>query len=158
MLVRSAMIVWAMAAIMLPVTPASAAEAAPGSRTPATESATSIAAAFPAPTIAAEDFLPDAKPGGLVYTPDARAPEARPGAPRFDFAQRPAPATPLWLAPAPSAARPGWALSGRAGVLRWLTPIDGEGGTTIRLFGRIADQPRTPGLGTFNLSLHYSFE
>jgi hypothetical protein len=49
-------------------------------------------------------------------------------------------------------------MSVRAGVLRWLTPIDGDGGITMRLGGRIADQPRTPGLGSFNLSLHYAFE
>ena len=158
MLVRGAMIVWAMAATVLPVTLVPAAETAPGEQSPAIESNHPIAAPAPAPAVPVEGVPLYARPVGLVYRLDAPAPEARPDGVQFDFAQRAVPVTPLRRSPALGAPRSGWAFSGRAGVLRWLTPIDGEGGTTVRLSGRIPDQPRAPGLGIFNMSLHYSFE
>jgi hypothetical protein len=157
MLIRGVIIMWAMAATLLPVTPAPAAEAAPGSQSPPMENIEPQAASVPAPA-AAESVAHYARPVGLAYTLEAPAPETRFDGLRFDFARRPLPEAPLRTSPAGSPARPGWALSGRAGLLRWLTPIDGEGGTTVRLGGRITDQPRTPGAGVFNLSLHYAFE
>lgn len=159
MLVRSAMIVWAMAATVLPVAPAPAAETAPGGEPPAIENVEPYVAAAPAPAVPVEGAPVYARPVGLFYRlDDAPAPEARPDGLRFDFVQLPAPATSFRRSPALGAPRSGWAFSGRAGVLRWLTPIDGEGGTTVRLSGRIPDQPRAPGLGIFNMSLHYAFE
>ena len=158
--VRGAMIVWAMAATMLPLAAAFAAEATPDAAAPAIESARPNAA--PAPESLPADWLEspslDSRPAGLNYSLDALAPEPRPFGQRFDFAWRPAHATALKLSPALSASRPGWAFSGRAGPLRWLTPLDGAGGTTVRLGGRIPDQPREPGLGNLNMSIHYSFE
>lgn len=157
MLIRGLIIMWAMAATLLPVAPAPAAEAAPGSQSPPMENVEPQAAPVLAPAVA-ESVALSAKPVGLTYTLEAPAPEIRSDGLRFDFARRPLPEAPLRSSPAVSATRPGWALSGRAGLLRWLTPIDGEGGTTVRLGGRITDQPRAPGLGVFNLSLHYAFE
>jgi hypothetical protein len=56
------------------------------------------------------------------------------------------------------ASRPGWAFSGRVGPVRWLTPIDGEGDTMLRFGGRVPGQPRLPGMGLFNVGVHYAFE
>jgi hypothetical protein len=105
-----------------------------------------------------EGFQFDAKPAGLTYKANVAAAAPRPDYFRFDFAQRQAPEAVLRLSPVVSTPRTGWALSGRVGPLRWLTPIDGEGETKMRLWGRIPEQPRTPGMGNFNISLHYAFE
>jgi len=56
------------------------------------------------------------------------------------------------------ASRPGWAFSGRVGPVRWLTPLDGEGDTRLRFGGRVPGQPRLPGMGLFNVGVHYAFE
>jgi hypothetical protein len=49
-------------------------------------------------------------------------------------------------------------MSGRVGPLRWLSPLEGEGEASVKLGGRIKDQPRMPGLGLFNVEIHYNFE
>lgn len=64
----------------------------------------------------------------------------------------------LNLSRAPYAPKTGWEMSGRAGPLRWLSPIDGEGETQVRLGGRLEGQPRMPGMGLFNIGIHYNFE
>jgi len=64
----------------------------------------------------------------------------------------------LKLFPAAYAPKTGWEMSGRVGPLRWLSPIDGEGETRVRLGGRLQGQPRMPGLGLFNVGIHYNFE
>jgi len=150
------MIVWAIAVLVLPHSTAYAEEAAPRTPAPVMENAPSNVA--PAPADHPGGMLLDAKPAGLVYRLDARDSALASEEFRFDFAHRPPPPTGIRLTPALSAARSGWAISGRAGPVRWLTPLDGESGTTMRLGGRVADQPRTPGLGLFNMSLHYRFE
>jgi len=156
MRVRGAVIVWAMTAAVLSVSSVPAAEPAPGLQSPGAENAQPAAA--PAPAVPVEDAPLDARPGGLVYRLDAPAFEERPDSLRFDFDKRPAPATPLRFSPATNAPRAGWAVSGRAGPLRWLTPLDSEGETQLRLGGRVANQPRMPGMGLFNMSIHYAFE
>jgi hypothetical protein len=100
----------------------------------------------------------DAKPAGLTYKVDVPDAAPRPDDFRFDFAQPPAPEAALRLSPVASTLRTGWAVSGRVGPLRWLSPIDGEGETKMRLWGRVPGQPPTPGMGTFNINLHYAFE
>lgn len=65
---------------------------------------------------------------------------------------------PLDLYPVVSAAKPGWQFSGRVGPLRWLSPLDGEGDTQLRLGGRVPGQPRMQGMGLFNIGVHYTFE
>jgi len=160
MLVRGAIILWAMAATVLPLAAAFAAEATFVAAAPAIES--SHLNAPPAPELESVDPMEsvpfDARPVGLNYKLDETAPDSRPDGPRFDFVQRPASASALRLSPAFAESRTGWAFSGRAGPVRWLTPLDGEGQSTLRLWGRIPDQPRVPGLGKFNMSIHYSFE
>ena len=160
MLARGAFIVWAMAAMMLPHATAFSAEATPGAAAPAIESTDPNEP--PAPEFVSIDPVEsvpiEARPVGLNYKPGAPAPDSRFDGPRFDFAQRPAAASALRLSPALGGSRPGWAFSGRAGPVRWLTPLDGEGQSRLRLGGRIPDQPRPPGLGRFNMSIHYSFE
>jgi hypothetical protein len=160
MLVRALMIVWAMAATVLPLAATFAAEAMPGAATSAIESTDPNEP--PAPELVSMDPVEsvplEARPVGLNYRPDAPAPDSRPAGLRFDFARRPASASALRLSPALGGSRPGWAFSGRAGPVRWLTPLEGEGESRLRLWGRIPDQPRPPGLGRFNMSIHYSFE
>lgn len=160
MLVRGALIMWATAAAVLLGGAAYAAEVVPEADSPAVETAepSAVLEPGPAPVDQPASVPIDARPPGLIYRPDAPAPEPRPDDFRFDFAERPAPATGLRLAEASGASRTGWAFSGRAGPLRWLTPLDSEGQTRLRLGGRLPDQPRAPGLGRFNVSIHYSFE
>ncbi|MGH8620905.1 MAG: hypothetical protein ACRET3_02110 [Burkholderiales bacterium] len=156
------MIVWAMAAAVLPAGAVYAAVAAPGADSPAVEITEPSAVPEPLPAPAPAD-RPESAPLAvksldLNYRPNAPAPEPRTDDLRFDFAERLAPSTGLKLASSSGASQTGWAFSGQAGPLRWLTPLDSEGQTRLRLGGRLPDQPRTPGLGRFNLSIHYSFE
>lgn len=76
----------------------------------------------------------------------------------YGFPGRAAGSTGLKLTPAPSAPKPGWEVSGRVGPLRFLSPLDGEGETKLRLGGRVPGQPRMPGMGLFNVGIHYNFE
>ncbi|HLF39744.1 MAG TPA: hypothetical protein VI545_08680 [Burkholderiales bacterium] len=152
------MIVWAMAATALPVVAAHAAEATPAAPSPAIESSPSSPAPEPAPSVPMEGLPFDARPAGLTYKADVAAAAPRPDDFRFDFAQRQASEAALRLSPVVSTPRTGWAFSGRVGPLRWLAPIDGEGETRMRLWGRVPGQPRTPGMGHYNISLHYTFE
>jgi hypothetical protein len=144
------------AALILPPSIAFAEEAATATPAPVTGTAASSAAAAPAEQ--PEGIVFHARPAGLVYrldTGDATAPRETY---RFDFEHRPMPATGIRLAPAYGAPRGGWSVSGRLGPLRWLTPLSNEGSTVMRFGGRVPGQPRTPGLGPFNLSAHYEFE
>ena len=158
MLRQSAMIVWTMVATALPVVAAYATEATPAAPSPAIESSTPSPAQEPAPSVPMEGLRFDAKPAGLTYKADVAAAAPRPDDFRFDLAHRQASEAPLRLSPVVSTPRTGWAFSGRMGPLRWLTPIDGEGETKMRLGGRVPGQPRTPGMGNLNISLHYTFE
>ena len=158
MLLQRAMIVSVMAATALPVVAAYAAEATPAAPSPAIESSPPSPAPEWVPSVPMEGRQFDAKPAGLNYKLDVPAAAPRPDAFRYDFAQRPAPEAVLRLTPDITTLRAGWALSGRMGPLRWLSPIDGEGGATMRLWGRVQGQPATPGLGSFNISIHYTFD
>jgi hypothetical protein len=158
MLLQRAMIVWAMAATALPVVAAYAAEATPATPSPAIESSPPSPAPELVPFVPMEELQLDAKPAGLAYKADVPAAAPRPDDFRFDFAHRQASEGPLRLSPVVSTSRTGWAYSGRVGPLRWLSPIDGEGETKMRLWGRVPGQPSTPGMGTFNINLHYAFE
>jgi hypothetical protein len=64
----------------------------------------------------------------------------------------------LKLSPSSSAPKPGWEVSGRVGPLRFLSPLDSDRETKVRLGGRVPGQPRMPGLGLFNVGIHYNFE
>ena len=160
MLVRDAMILWATAAAVLLGGAVCAAEAVPEADSAAIETAVSgaVSKPGPAPVDQPASVPVNAKPLSLSYGLDAPAPERRPDDFRFDFAELTAPATGLRLAEAPGASRTGWAFSGRAGPLRWLTPLDSVGQARLRLGGRLPDQPRPPGLGRINISIHYRFE
>lgn len=160
MLLPRAMIVWVMAATTLPVVIAYAAEATPAAPSPAIESSPPSPAPDQVPPVPVEGLQFDARPAGLAYKVDVPASAPRPDDYRFDFAQRPGAGAgvTLRLSPVVSTPRTGWAYSGRVGPLRWLAPIDGEGESTLRLGGRVPGQPRTPGMGNFNFSLHYTFE
>jgi hypothetical protein len=158
MLRQSAMIVWTMVATALPVVAAYATEATPAAPSPAIESSPPSLAQVPAPSVPMEGLRFDAKPAGLTYNVGVAAAAPRPDDFRFDFAQRQAPDAALRLSPVVSTPRTGWAVSGRVGPVRWLSPIDGEGETKMRLWGRVPGQPRMPGMGNLNIGLHYTFE
>lgn len=158
MLLQRVMIVWAMAATMLPVNAVYAAAATPAAPSPAIENSAPSPAPEMVPPVSLEELQLEAKTAGLTYRADAAAAAPRPDDFRFDFARRPTSEAGLRLSPVASTPRTGWALSGRVGPLRWLSPIDGEGETKMRLFGRVQGQPRMPGMGRFNIGLHYTFE
>ncbi len=154
MLLQRAMIVWVMAATALPVVATYADEELPAAPSPAIESS----APEPAPSVLIEDLQFDAKPTGLTYKVEVPAAAPQPDDFRFNLAQRPAPEAALWFSPVAGASRTGWAASGRVGPVRWLSPFDGEGETKMRLWGRVPGQPRTPGMGHYNIIIQYTFE
>ncbi len=152
------MIVWAMVAAALPVVAAHAADATPTTPSPAVKLSSLIPAPESASSVPSQGLQLETRPSGLSYRADAPAPALRPDDFRFDFAQRQASDSALRLSPVVSTPRTGWAFSGRVGPVRWLTPIDREGETKMRFWGRVPGQPRMPGMGNFNISLHYTFE
>lgn len=64
----------------------------------------------------------------------------------------------LKLAPGSVMLRTGWTWSGRLGPVRWLGPLDGEGGETLLSLRRVPGQPRMQGGGRLQISIHYTFE
>ena len=101
-----------------------------------------------------------ARTSGLKFEAD---PATFYGLPRHDnhhygLASGSTSASALNLSASSAAARTGWGFSGRVGPVRWLTPLDGEGETKMRFGGRVPGQPRLPGMGNFNVSIHYAFE
>lgn len=103
----------------------------------------------------------------------ARLPAAAPADdhPRYGFARSgalapeevryglaPARPSPLKLSAGQPATKTGWQWSGRVGPLRWMSPLDGEGESKLRFGGRLPGQPRMPGMGHFNVGIHYHFE
>lgn len=158
MLLQYALIVWAMATSALPVVAAQAAEETPAAPAAAVESSPPSPAPELMLSVPVELFQPDSKPGGLSYQVDVPAAAPRPDDFRFDFAQHSASESTLRLSPVVSAPKAGWAVSGRMGPLRWLTPIAGEGESKMRLGAKVPGQPHTPGMGSLNISVHYTFE
>ena len=158
MMLQYALIVWAMATTALPVVAAHAAEETLAAPAAAVESSPPSPAPEMMLSRPVELLQSDSKPGDLTYKMDVPAAAPRPDDFRFDFAQRPASETTLRLSPIVSAPRAGWAVSGRVGPMRWLTPIAGEGELAMRLGGRVPGQPHTPGMGNFNINVHYNFE
>lgn len=88
----------------------------------------------------------------------AASPAALPANLGTGYASPTAGGSALKLSRAPYAPKTGWEMSGRVGPLRWLSPIDGEGDAQLRLGGRVQGQPRMPGMGLFNVGIHYNFE
>ena len=88
------------------------------------------------------------------FMPPAMAPDDF----RYGLSVRAAPAAPLKLSKSYPATKTGWHWSGRLGPLRWLSPLDGEGEGKLRFGGRVPGQPRMPGMGNFNVGIHYTFE
>ena len=76
----------------------------------------------------------------------------------YGFSGSAAGGTGLKLFSSSSAPKPGWEVSGRVGPLRFLSPLDSERETKLRLGGRVPGQPRMPGMGLFNVGIHYNFE
>lgn len=64
----------------------------------------------------------------------------------------------LKIAPVSIMDRTGWSWSGRLGPVRWLGPLDGEGGELMLRVQRIPGAPRPAGLGRLHVSIHYTFE
>jgi len=64
----------------------------------------------------------------------------------------------LRVAPVSVMNRIGWSWSGRLGPVRWLGPLDGEGGAMMLRLQRIPGAPRPEGLGRFHVGIHYTFE
>jgi len=157
MLFQRAMITWAMAATALPVAAADAADAPPAPPSPAVQISPPAPAPGPAPAVPPQGLRFDSKPAGLTYQVDAPA-FALQQNDFLDRGDRSATGAALNLTPVILGSKTGWHFSGRVGPLRWLTPLEGEGDTKVRFGGRLPGQPRMPGTGTFNISIHYTFE
>ena len=106
-----------------------------------------------------------------VATPSPRADAVRPGPAasgaiaysraedtQYGFPSRAAGGTGLKLTPSAYAPKTGWEISGRFGPIRFLSPLDSERESKVRFGGRLPGQPRMPGLGKFNVGIHYNFE
>jgi hypothetical protein len=150
-------LVSAITATVLPVLSVYAADPAPASRP---ESASAVSQPI-LPTPSQPAAVPAARPEswsapGLNFDPETvpyRAFSRRDG-----LAGGAASSSPLKVTPANPASRTGWQFSGRVGPVRWLTPLEGEGETRMRFGGRVPGQPRMPGMGLFNVGVHYTFE
>jgi hypothetical protein len=77
---------------------------------------------------------------------------------RYGLSGKTVAGSPLKLSTGHPATRTGWQWSGRVGPLRWMSPLDGEGESRLRFGGRVPGQPRLPGMGHFNVGIHYTFE
>jgi hypothetical protein len=155
----SVLIVWTMVATALPVVAAYAAIATPVAPSQEVKISVPSSAPGPAPSVPSQGLRLESRPSGLNYRTDASAPALRPDDFRFDLGNRSAAATAaaLNLTPVIIPSKAGWHFSGRVGPVRWLTPLDGEGSTVMRLGGRLPGQPRIPATGHFSLSFHYAF-
>lgn len=91
---------------------------------------------------------------GFRYGHDATA--GSEGDFRQGISTRPLPK--LKIAPISIMNRTGWTWSGRLGPVRWLGPLDGEGGDLTLRLQRIPGAPRPEGLGRFHIGIHYAFE
>lgn len=151
------MIFWAMAAIALPVFAAHAADATRAAPTPVVKASLAVTPP-PAAPVPSQVLHLDSRPAGLSFKVNEPAPALRPDDFRFGLADRSASTAALNLTPVINSARTGWHFSGRMGPLRWMTPLAGEGETTMRLGGRVPGQPGVSGMGTYHISLHYAFE
>jgi hypothetical protein len=153
------MIVWAMVAAALPAVAVYAADPTPTAPSPSAKISAPIPAPGPAPSVPSQGLRLESRSSGLNHKVNVPAPALRPDDFRFDLGDRSAGATAaaLNLTPVINPSRTGWHVSGRAGPVRWLTPLDGEGSTTMRFGGRIPGQPRMPGTGRFSLGIHYAF-
>jgi len=98
------------------------------------------------------------RPGGLRLETEAASTSLRPDDHPYGFASGAAGGSALKVTPAISAHKTGWQFSGRLGPVRWLTPLEGDGETKMRFGGRVPGQPRMPGMGLFNIGIHYTFE
>ncbi|HEX6827682.1 MAG TPA: hypothetical protein VF104_01750 [Burkholderiales bacterium] len=154
MLLQRAIVVSAMVTAILPPAMARAAEAA--GPPPIIENG--VAATPPAPIDPPEGIHFDTHPARAYYALDTRDFTPQADSYRFDFERLPAPTIDIRLEPALSAIRTGWAISGRAGPMRWTTPLGGENSTVVSPGGRDPVQPGAPGPGTFYLSVTYVFE
>jgi len=155
---KRAMILWTTVAAVLPVFAAYAADATPTAPTPVVTVSPPDPAPAAAPSLTSQGLRLNSPPSGLNYKVDVPAPALRPDDFRFDLADRSASAAALKLTPVINSPRAGWHFSGRVGPLRWLTPLDGDGATNLRFGERVPGQPRTPGMGIYNISVHYTFE
>ncbi len=104
----------------------------------------------------APGIRPESRTGGLRFETETAPSPSPTDAGRYRLASGAGSA--LNLSPSMLASRTGWQFSGRAGPMRWMTPLDGEGETAVRFGGRVPGQPRMPGTGLFNLGVHYTFE
>lgn len=106
----------------------------------------------------APGIRPERRQGGLRLETEAASTSSRPDDHRYGFASGAAAGSALKVSPAISAHKTGWQFSGRLGPVRWLTPLEGDGETKMRFGGRLPGQPRMPGMGLFNIGVHYTFE
>ena len=113
--------------------------------------------ALPRPSTA-PGIRPERRQGGLRLETEAASTSSRPDDHRYGFASGAAARSALKQSPAISSHKTGWQFSGRLGPVRWLTPLDGDGETRMRFGGRLPGQPRMPGMGLFNIGVHYTFE
>lgn len=152
-----AMLVWAVAAILLPPLATYASDLIHPSQPEAVTSQQQHAGLGLARNFSLSAVSPERRSLRLSFRLDATALTAEPDDFRYGLASRGAIEPALKWSADTSASRAGWHFSGRLGPMRWLTPLDGEGEAKIRFGGRLPGQPRMPGMGRFNVGIHYNF-
>ena len=109
-------------------------------------------------SLSASAIVSETHAAGLGLETVAAASFTRPADHRYGLVSGAATSSTLKLSPTTYVPKTGWQLSGRAGPVRWMTPLEGEGETALRVGGRVPGQPRMPGMGLFNVGIHYTFE
>ena len=151
------MSLWRIAAAALPLFAACAAHAAPTAPTPDAQVSPPNPVPAAAPSVPSQGLRLNSPPSEATSKVSQPASALRSAGARFDLAERAAGAAALDLTPVNYPSRTGWHISGRAGPMRWVTPLAADGTTILRLGGSVPGQPRMPGMGTYNISVHDAF-
>jgi hypothetical protein len=157
MLRYRAVLVSALSATIMPVFAAYATDSLPVTQPDGAVTLQQLFRPASSQSLSAPGIVSETRAAGSIVGTGAAVSFSRPSDRRYGLVGGAA-STTLKLSPTIYAPKTGWQLSGRVGPVRWMTPLEGEGETAVRFGGRVPGQPRMPGLGLFNVGIHYTFE
>lgn len=155
---RRAVLVSALSATIMPVFAAYAADSLPVTQLDGAVTLQQLFRPASPQSLSTPGIRSDSRAAGLSFETGSASSFSRPSDHRYGLASGAAASFALKLSPTIYAPKTGWQLSGRLGPVRWMTPLEGEGGTAVRFGGRVPGQPQMPGMGLFNVGIHYTFE